>query len=89
MNQKRLILKAIFEHCELSRAGLDVNMRDTKGRTALMLLEEQGAEKAVVRNIAQMLIAKGAKRLELMPEEVQKAKEKEWWEICGGFCNID
>ena len=89
VNKKRLILKAIFDHCELWRVELDVNIRDKKGRTALMLLEEQDAEKAVVKYIAKMLIAKGAKRLELMSEEVPKTKEKEWWEDCGGFCNVD
>lgn len=90
LKMKRGILKAFFDHCELWAIKFDVNARDKNGRTALMLLEDQGAEKGMVKYLAKMLIEKGAKRLELKSEEVgKKKKEGEWWEGCGGFCNID
>ena len=89
MNKKRLIIKAIFDHCELWKIKFDINVSDKKGRTALMLLEEQGAEKAAVKQIAKMLIDKGAKRLGRTTEKSPKTKEKEWWEDCGGLCNAN
>ena len=89
VNKRRGIFKALFDHCELWDIKFDVNARDKKGRTALMLLEEQGAEKGMVRLMKKMLIGKGAKKLELMPERAEKRREVEWWESCGGFCNVD
>ncbi|MCJ1454378.1 hypothetical protein MMC28_004731 [Mycoblastus sanguinarius] len=89
LNKKRGVLKALFDHCELWNIEFDVNARDKKGRTALMLLEEQGAENGIVKYIAKMLIGKGAKRLELVPEKLEKTKEGERWGGCGGLCNVD
>ena len=89
VNKRRGIFKALFDHCELWDIQIDVNARDKKGRTALMLLEEQGAEKGMVNFIKKMLVEKGAKRLELKSGDVEKRREVEWWERCGGFCNID
>ena len=89
VNKRRGILKALFDHCELWDIKFDVNARDKKGRTALMLLEEQGAEKGMVKLMKKMLMEKGAKKLELIPEGVEKRREVEWWESCGGFCNVD
>ena len=89
VNKKISILKALFDHCKTWGTKFDINARDKMGRTALMLLEEQGTEKGRAGHIARMLIEKGAKRLEPLPEEMQKTKEIEWWERCGGFCNLD
>ncbi len=89
VNKRRGIFKALFNHCELWDIKFDVNARDKKGRTALMLLEGQGAEKGMVKLMKKMLMEKGAKKLELMPEEVARRREVEWWEGCGGFCNVD
>ena len=87
VNKKRGIFKVLFDHCELWGIEFDVNARDRKGRTALMLLEEQGAEKGLAKHIKTLLIGKGAKKMELTPEVMEKSKEMEWWERCGGFCN--
>ena len=88
-NKKRSVIKALFDYCELCNVEFNVNARDKKGRTALMLIEEQGTTEGMVKYIAKMLVGKGAKRLQPMPEEVEKTKEKEWWERCGGLCNVD
>lgn len=86
-NKKRGLFKVLFDHCELWDIKFDVNAQDQKGRTALMLLEEQGADKGMAKHIRTLLIGKGAKKVKLIPEEMEKTKEIEWWERCGGFCN--
>ena len=93
VNKKLRIIKALFNYCKTWDIKLDVNARDKNGRTALMLLEKeekQGSRNGIVDSIAKLLVEKGAKRLELTPEEMQKkTKEMQWWENCGGVCNID
>ena len=94
MNKRYLIIKALFDHCELWNISFDINAKDKKGRTALMLLGERGTLKGRARLIEKLLMGKGAERLESCSEKEEDKKrtemeEKEWWESCGGFCNID
>lgn len=87
--KKRAILKAIFEHCDEKFIKLDINARDKKGRMALMLLEEEGADKPLVKRVANILRQRGARVLEPLPDEMRAKTEEDWWGRCGGFCNVD
>ena len=97
VNKKRDIVKVLFDRCEARNMKFDVNTRDKTGRTALMLLEKQGAKGVDGKYLVKKLLAQGAKRTQPMPERdekteeetEEKVKESEWWESCGGFCNID
>lgn len=88
VNQKRTVLQAVFDHCDLKRVGLDVDARDRKGRTALMLVKERGAGGAF-GEFADVLLRRGARRYEPVANEARVREERERWGGSGGFCNVD
>lgn len=86
-HRSKSMLQRIFDHCKTSGATLDINARDKKGKTALMLIEEH-IDKAKVLFIAGFLRLRGAETLEPLPE-AQAEEEEGKWEGVGGLCNID
>ena len=89
MNKKRRILESIFGHCELFDIEVDINAKDKKGRTALMLVEEAGAGKPLAARIAKLLMLHGAKTFEPLRDGSQALEESERWGWGGGYCNVD
>lgn len=80
------ILRRILDHCKTSGIALDINARDKKGKTALMLVEEH-VDKARAKFIANFLRLRGVETLEPLPDV--QAKEEGKWEGDGGLCDID
>lgn len=89
MNKRKRILESIFDHCELFDIEFDINAKDKKGRTALMLVEEAGASKPLASRIAEFLILHGAKTFEPVRDGSQALEETERWGWGGGYCNVD
>ena len=95
INKQRHILESILDYCELFEIAVDINAKDKKGRTALMLVEEAGAgmplaaRKLLIARIAKLLILHGAKKFEPLPDRSQASEETERLEWGGGYCNVD
>ena len=89
MNEKKRILEAIFDHCELFEIAFDINAKDKNGRTALMLVEEAGAGKPLASRIAKLLKLHGAKTFGPLRDGSQALEHTEEWGWGGGYCSID
>ena len=77
VNQKRTVLQAVFDHCDLRGVGLDIDSRDRNGRTALMLVEERGAGGAFGA-FADVLWRRGAMRYEVVGEARVREERERW-----------